>query len=240
MNNLNLTEKNRKIIDTFVEEIKQAYQNNLVSLILYGSAAKGEFIDANSDFNILVVLNNDSLFNLKKASVIVNKLNYTRVCPIFMNEECIQKSLGVFPMQFLDMKDHYSLLFGKDLLKDANIDTVNLEFQCILELNLKLINLKQQYLKIDQRDKVVLGELLFKNFTSVICILRNLVRLKNNAPLPLTEDILRETAIELQIGITVFLKVLAAKRDPITLTAADIDSLLMEFTNELEKITKRN
>jgi predicted nucleotidyltransferase len=238
MNKLNLSEKNKKNLDSFVEEIKVAYRDNLVSLVLYGSAASGEFVDQNSDLNVLVVLKDDGLFNLRISRPIVGKLNYNRIRPLFMSEEYILSSLDVFPIEFLDMKENYALLFGKDVLKDIKIDIKNLRFQCEQELKSKLINLKQQYLKIDLRDKIALGNLLFRNFTSIIHILRNLVRLKGKAPAYLKEDILRDVAMELQVSITTFIKVLGAKRDPITLRADDINSLLIDFTSELEKITK--
>lgn len=237
-NALSLTGRHAKDIQDFIRALNDAYGSDLISVILYGSASSGEFIESNSNFNLLVVLNSTELENLIKAKSFINKISFSRINPVFFSEEHLKNSLDVFPIEFLDMKENYTVLFGKDVLKDLGINTSNLRFQCEQELKSKLINLKQQYLKVNLKDKKTLGNLLFKNFTSLMHILRNLVRLKNVVPAYKKIDVLRQATIELQMPITNLLRILEAKNNPITLTAEEINSMIISLSADLEKIIR--
>ena len=237
-NALSLTGNHAKDIQDFIRNLNDTYGSDLISAILYGSAASGEFIESNSNFNLLIVLNSTELGNLIKAKTFINKISFSRINPVFFTEEYLKSSLDVFPIEFLDMKENYSVLFGKDVLKDLNIDTSNLRFQCEQELKSKLINLKQQYLRINLKDKKALGNLLFKNFTSLMHIMRNLIRLKNVIPPYKKIDILRQATVEIQVPITNLLKILEAKNNPIALSAEEINTLIIAFCADLEKIIR--
>ncbi len=238
MRELNLTEKHKKTLDEFLQRLKSIYNQDLVSLILYGSAASNEFVDKNSNLNILVVLTNTDLDNLLLAQNMITKSKFARIHALFMTEEYIKSSLDVFPVEFLDMKENNIVLFGKDIFKGIPIETKNLRFQCEQELKSKLINLKQQYLRINPKAKSALANLLFRNFTSIIHILRNIVRLKGKTPSYLKEAIIAEVAIELKVEVITFMKILEAKKNPDILKREDMQSLLNDFVREIEKIIK--
>lgn len=238
INNLKIAEKHKKTLSKFLEKIKSIYNQDLVSLIIYGSAASSEFADKNSNLNILVVLTNTDLDNLLLAQNTLTNLKFARIHALFMTEEYIKNSLDVFPIEFLDMKENNIVLFGKDIFKDISVETKNLRFQCEQELKSKLINLKQQYLRINPKSKDDLANLLFKNFTSIIHILRNILRLKGKTPPYLKESIIAEVALELKVEVITFMKILEAKKNPDILKKEDIRSLLIDFTKEIEKIIK--
>jgi len=233
MRELNIPNKLKEILDDFIQRFKKIYQEDLVSVILYGSAASGEFIDRHSNLNILVVLKNTDLENLKKSSGLINK--FRMVTPLFLTESYIAGSTDIFPIEFLDMQENYLVLCGKDVLKDIHIDTRNLRFQCEQELKVKLLNLRQLYLRIN-KDKVALRNLLFKSFTSILHILRNVLRLKAKLPAYKKEDILKELAAEFQIDMDIWGKILAAKVKQVKLNSKDTEQLFISFVRELEKV----
>ena len=127
------------------------------------------------------------------------------------------------------------VLYGKDILKDVNIDMRNLRFQCEQELKAKLISLKQLYLRIN-RHKTALRYLLLRSITSILHILRNALRLKGKKPPYKKEEILKELAVEFQIDTGVWKKILAAKNKQIKLRNRDIENLFVNFVSELEKM----
>jgi len=143
MQELKLPDKLGNRLKEFTEGLKEIYQQDLVSLILYGSAASGEYVSKHSNLNILVVLKNTQQNELIKAVKLVKK--FGTINPLFLTEDYIASSTDVFPIEFLDMQENYSLLFGKDVLKSINIDISNLRFQCEQELKSKLINLKNDH-----------------------------------------------------------------------------------------------
>jgi len=235
MEELKISDKLKNSLQNFNKTLKDIYQKELISLILYGSAASGEFVAKHSNLNALVILRNTDLGILKRASGIINK--FGMINPLFLTENYINSSTDIFPIEFLDMQENYLVLYGKDVLKNINVNTSNLRFQCEQELKAKLINLKQLYLRIN-RDNVALRNLLFKSFTSVLHILRNVLRLKGKKPPYLKQDILKELKSEFQIDIAIWEKILAAKTMKIKLKTKDTEELFIKFVRELEIIVE--
>ncbi|MDD5238670.1 MAG: nucleotidyltransferase domain-containing protein [Candidatus Omnitrophica bacterium] len=234
MGGLNLTGSTKGIIDDFLMRLKKAYQGGLVSVILYGSAASGEFAEKQSNINLLVVLEDAGLKNLNKISGLLNKNRFQIIRPLFFSEDYIKNSLDVFPVEFLDIKENYLVLYGRDVLSGLEIDIRNLRFQCEQELKAKLINLKSAYLR--SRDKSFLRGLLFKSCTSILHILRNVVRLKGATPSYLKKDILEEIQRELLIDTGNFKRILDLKNTNSKLSYKEIEALFLALVEDLEKI----
>jgi len=235
MQQLKLAQKFKDTLDDFINNLKDIYGEGLISVILYGSAASGEFVERRSNLNLLVILKNTDLENLRKASGVINKWKFKAIRPLFFTEEYIKSSNDVFPIEFLDMKENYAVLMGKDVLKDISIDTKNLRFQCEQELKVKLINLRQLYLRRN-KDKTAVANLLFKSFNSILHILRNVLRIKGKQPPYLKEEILKEISAEFQIDNNAWEKILAAKNKQIRLSTREIERLFINFVKDLEKI----
>jgi len=235
MKQLNLPQKLDNTLKDFINNLNDIYGDKLISVILYGSAASGEFVKRHSNLNLLVLLRNTDLENLKKVSGLTNKYRFRFIQPLFFTEDYIRSSGDVFPIEFLDMKENYTVLSGKDALKDISIDTRNLRFQCEQELKIKLINLKQMYLRRN-KDKAVLSNLLLKSFTSILHILRNVLRIKGKQPPYLKQDILKDITAEFQIEVDRWEKILAAKNKQIKLKGKEIERLFVNFVRDVEKI----
>lgn len=235
MQELSLPQKIKKICEDFIERLKHIYADALISVVLYGSAASGEFTDKRSNINLLIVLNDTGLPSLSRVKNIINKPRYRILNTFFFTENYLKNSTDVFPMELLDMKENYLVLYGKDVLKDLEIDVRNLRFQCEQELKSKLINLKQIYLNLG-KDKFALQTLLFKSFTSTLYILRNVLRLKGKAPSYLKSEILKGLSSEFKIDINVWEKILLGKNREIKLGVKDLEALFFCFVEDLEKI----
>jgi len=218
MENINLLGKFKNILESFVSSLKETYEEGLVSVILYGSAARGEFSGKYSNLNLLVVLNDTSLPNLKKVSKLVNKIKFRRLNVLFFTPDHIKTSTDVFPIEFLDLKAHHIVLYGKDALKDVQVDIRNLRFQCEQELKEKLLNIKARYLR--SRSKFALKDLLFASFTSVSHITKSLNRITD----------------KVSADSEVFRKIKEAKAGNVRLSSGEIESLFSDFVAELEKI----
>ena len=238
MQELKLPRALKKNVYEFAKELKQLYHNDLISIVLYGSAVSGEFIETHSNVNLLAVLKNTDLSTLETARKLINKRSNRRIEPLFLSYGYLLNSSSVFPIEFLDMKENYICLYGADVFKEIKIDLKNLRFQCEQELKSKSILLKQQYLKINGKDRTALANLLFRGLTSILHILRNLIRLKGKEPSYNKEDVLKQAAIELGMESEVFFKILQAKKNRAALKAFDFRDLLNDFALELDKVTK--
>ncbi len=231
MEQLKIADQYKNIIRSFTQELKNIYHEELLSLILYGSAVSGEFIDKHSNLNLLIVLKNTDLEVIKKSSKLIRKFKTLK--PLFLTEDHIASSTDIFPIEFLDMQENYLVIYGKDVLKDIQVDVRNLRFQCEQELKAKLLKLKHAYLILNN-NMPALRSLLFVSFTSILHILRNVLRIKGKKPTYLKHEVLKELASEFKIDMQVWGKILAAKNKRIKLKGKEIEQLFVDFVKELE------
>ncbi|MBF0571127.1 MAG: hypothetical protein HQL12_04580 [Candidatus Omnitrophica bacterium] len=234
-----LPEDFKKKINAFVDDLKQLYVDDLISVILYGSIVSGEHSQAHSNINLLVVLKNTDLSTLERSRKLVHKFSNRRIDPLFLSRDFVLNFSHIFPIEFLDMQENYHCYYGADVLKEIKIDRKNLRFQCEQEFKSKLILLKQQYLRINPKDRQQLANFLFKSFTSVIHILRNVIRVKGKEPSYNKETVLREIAGELSVENPIFFKIWEIKRNSSKVKAEELNRLLVDFVFELDKITKK-
>jgi len=208
MNDSGLPQKLTIVLDEFLCLLKKVYGNSLVSVMTYGSAARGNFISGISRIDVAVVLDDTSLASLSEIKGCLQKSVFAPVAPVFFTEDYIKKSLDVFPIEFLDMRDDHVVLYGKDVLKDIEIDLRNLRFQCEHELRSKLINIKRAYLSASGTGAK--RELLFKFVTSLSHIMRNVMRMKGRAH-SASSAVLNDCAREFAIDITNIARAMEAK-----------------------------
>ncbi|MFA6079114.1 MAG: hypothetical protein WC779_05150 [Candidatus Omnitrophota bacterium] len=228
-----LPQKMTDALNEFVCMLKNTYGSSLVSVMTYGSAAKGTFINGVSRIDAVVVLDDTSLASLSKIKERLRKNVFAPISPVFFTEDYIKKSLDVFPIEFLDMRDDHVVIFGKDVLKDIKIDLRNLRFQCEHELRSKLINIKRAYLAAFNTGAK--RETLFKFITSLSHILRNVMRMKG-APHARTSEVLNDVAREFGIDITNVSKAMEAKKNNLKLSDKELDEMLASITQDLEDI----
>lgn len=232
MKDLLLPSKLKREVNFFILGLRKTYREDLLSVVLYGSAASTPLY---SNLNILVLLRSTSLSELKKATSVVNK--FKNLTPLFLTEEYILSSIDIFPIEFLDMQENYILLYGKNFLKDIHVDLKNLRFQCEQELKAKLLSLKQLYVGLNYRP-AALKEPLFRSFTSIMHILRNVLRLKGRQPPYKKEDLLKELAVHFKIEISHWEKILAAKLKKIRINKVETEELFLVFVDNLEEIIR--
>ena len=100
-----------------VTKLKDAAGSNLLSVILYGSAATEEFHEGHSDLNILCVmqsLGRDDLGKLHAASAWWAKKGHP--APLFFTLDELHHSADVFAIELLDIKAAHRILHGEDLM----------------------------------------------------------------------------------------------------------------------------
>lgn len=222
------------LLNDFAGTLKDVYGNGLVSVFIYGSAASGEFTKKRSNINVAVILTDASLKNLSKLSRPLGQYRFRLLEPVFFSEEYMRQSLDVFPIEFLDMKENYAAVCGKDILQSITVDPRNLRFQCEQELKAKLINIKRSYLRTPSA--AGRKELLFRSLTSSLHIMRNLLRLKGVTPPYAKPDIIERLEQAFNINMAPFKKALGAKLGQSRLAGRDVEALFFEFVETLENV----
>jgi predicted nucleotidyltransferase len=102
-------------VEQWVEKLKNALGENLLSVVLFGSSASGDHAGALSDTNLLVVASHLGLEDLQAvAEVAAPWLKQGNPPPVLLTKDEIQRSADVFPVEFSDLEDVRQVLFGSD------------------------------------------------------------------------------------------------------------------------------
>lgn len=155
---------------TAVDEYKKLYGADCKAVILYGSAAGGDFNPKTSDLNLLILLASMEPQLVAKSAGIQAKLFKLRFAkPLFLDKYYIEHSADSYPMEFLDMKNCHQVLFGEDILAAVTIDPLHLRLQVERELKGKYLHLVHEFTiaKTSRKALSALVELSFKSFAPV-------------------------------------------------------------------------
>jgi predicted nucleotidyltransferase len=136
-----------KLIDEFVERMRAAAGTNLVAAILYGSTAAGDYVADHSDVNLLCVLRETSFASIEALAPATQWwAKQKHRPPLLLSAEDIRRSADIFSIEFLDMRRHYRVLWGEDVLKTLEIPLRWHRVQLEYELREKTILLRQHLL----------------------------------------------------------------------------------------------
>jgi len=135
------------IFENYTNDWKTAFGQELQSIILYGSAARGEYMPGVSDINFLVMLSSEGIASLRKAIELTGKWRSQNVAvPLVLSKIYIETSLDTFPIEFLSMQRHHKVIFGEDVFAGLNISKSNLRMQLEREVKGKLLHLRENFL----------------------------------------------------------------------------------------------
>jgi hypothetical protein len=128
-----------------VTKLERAYQDRLLSVILYGSGAAADHRAKFDELNVLCVLKQITPRELGESEPIFKWWReHKHPSPLLMSEEEVHHSADCFPIEFHDMKDRRKMLYGPDLIADVHIDSKYYRGQIEHELRSKLFRLRTQ------------------------------------------------------------------------------------------------
>jgi predicted nucleotidyltransferase len=184
----------RSALERYVVTLRSLFAENLVSVALYGSAALDGYVPGVSDINVLVVLQDAHIKQVKRAADISRQVRDKHAIePRFMSLEMIKDASDVLPIAFLDMQEHYILLHGQDVLKDIVIETGNLRSQIEYQLRFTLLRMRSLYL-FSSHDQALMTKQLTSSFTNLLHLLKSLFRLQGEKPPTRHENIITRSA----------------------------------------------
>ena len=189
-------------------QLERIYGENLRAVVLYGSAAGRDYSKKFSDFNVFCVLSEATPAMLSKANKVVKKWTKKgNPAPHFFYPEYFERSLDVFPMEFMDMKDRHEVLVGSDPLERIEIDPKNLRHQCESELRGKLIHLRSFYAANFDRPRHI-AEIMVESFPTVIASMRGTLRLLGEKPPPDSRAVVEMIGTRVDINPQIFFDII--------------------------------
>jgi len=224
------------ILADLSRDYQQAFGNDLLSLMLYGSAASGSYVKGKSDINVLVVLTPEGIGRLEDGFPLVDKWRKRDVAvPLVMTKNFITSSLDSYPIEFLNMKNQSALIYGENVLEPLDIRTEDIRLQIERELHSKILLLREGYLESTGSARH-LRNLIRKSFTACVAIFNAMLYLKQaETPRDIPETI-REMNRVFTIDANVFMLCSEIRRGTDKLSGKEVKDVFKKYMREVENL----
>jgi len=222
----------------FIDDLKNTHGANLESVILYGSAAAGDFIPHESDYNLLVALNKITPKDLRNAHACMRE--WSRMghpIPVYFTVEELNDAGDVFPIEFHFMERARRVLYGRDVLENVKISDRYLRHQTEFELRSKLIKLRREYIHASTSAEALV-ELMAESLASFSALFRAVLLLLGFEPPVTKEEIVDLTVKNLDIDRKSFDKIFDIRENGATehLTEVSANQLFADYMEQIEKV----
>lgn len=160
-------------LNGLVQRLGSAAGQNLVSVVLHGSAAADDFQPEFSDVNVLAVVSELSVSAMQPlAPVLAWWAGLGYPAPLFFTASELQAVADVFPIEMFDIKHRHRILHGKDPFQDLEVPMALHRVQLEHEIRTKLLLLRQHYLSIAGEDAKV-RHLMLDSVSNFLALFRH-------------------------------------------------------------------
>jgi hypothetical protein len=190
--------------EKMVEELKTLLGNQLVSVVLYGSAAAGDHTGKNSDINLLVVTHElfpKELLSLSKAMVPWTRQGNPP--PLLLTREHLKDFVDVFPVEILDIQHNHQVLHGPDPMKGLSISRDHLRVELEHELQGKLLQLKTHFAMTEARPTLI-EKLMVDSLSTFLVLFKSILWLYRIKPPAQKMEALRKLKAKITFDADVF------------------------------------
>ncbi len=229
----------RDAIRDYASRLLELHGDNLISLAVYGSAARGDFSPKRSDINLALVVRKLDVETLSRTLKLAARgLRRRIVPPLFLTREYISSSLDVFPLEFQEMRDCHVNIFGDDVLADIEIKPSDLRLECEQQVKGKMLRLRQAYLELGRSTKGI-ELLLHQSLNSLVPVLRGLLTLKGQKPSTSKDEVITAAAKEFGIDSSPFLAVFRDKLGDEKISGQEAPHVLELFLQQIARLAKQ-
>ena len=222
--------------EQFTEQLKTICGANLQSVVLYGSAAAGDYAAKGSDYNLLIVLNglhSAALRELAKPVAVWERSGNPP--PLLFTRKRLTDAADVFPIELLDMRDARRVLYGEDVIAGIHPDAANLRLQVEHELRAALIQLSRSYLSVCGNPRRITA-LLTGSLSGVLTLFRAALRLYENAVPAEKFQALEKLNNHVPVNVDSFRQIQALKTGAVKIKKVDAEQLFEEYLKSIEAV----
>jgi predicted nucleotidyltransferase len=222
----------------FAEGFHKAFGNDLISVILYGSAVTEEYVPKKSDLNFLIVLSEEGIEQLHLVYDLVARWRKKRVgTPLFLTKAYIDSSLDTFPIEFLNIKRNYTVVFGEDILEGLSFEKKFVRMQCERELKGKLLLLRERYVETKGKAKA-LRNLISGTFPTFTFVFKGLLYLLDREVPATKRETISTLAKGLDLDQELFLSLLQIKEGTLKPSVKETEALFRKYLKEIRTLAK--
>jgi len=235
--------KDDQLLKEMVSRLKKAAESNLLSVILYGSAATDEFQPKHSDLNVLCVLQDlsrEELSKLHAASTWWAKKGHP--APLFFTLNELHHSADIFAIELLDIKAARRILYGEDVVASLPVPTDLHRLHVERELRNNTLRLRQYYVMHAADSRKTL-QLMVSSISTFVALFRHALIALGEDPPPTKRATVDRAGSALEFDPSAFHTVLdireGRKRERDVEVKATFDQYLNAVVKATEEVDRR-
>ncbi len=224
------------ILDQLVEKLRKSLGEDVVAIVLHGSAVSGNHHEKYSDYNVLCILRQVAPAQLRASEPVFRWWREQgNPAPLLLTEHEVRTSTDCFAIEFHDIREHHKILYGADVVANLTIDDSFYRGQVEHDLRAKLLRLRQKASGI-LSDKDVLRRLLVDSISTFCVLFRHALILHGvESPAGARETIGRAHE-KFAIDPTPFATLLDLREARVRAKEIDPEALLAAYMNEIGKV----
>lgn len=219
-----------------VGDLKATHGDNLAAVVLYGSAAAGDFVRSQSDYNILIALHRITPEDLRLSQAPVREWQRLgHPLPVYFTFGELRDAADVFPIEFHEMEHARVVLHGRDPFETFSISDVNLRHQTEYELRSKLIQLRRLYIPASASARR-LQDLMADSLKSFAALFAAVLLLHGQQPPAAKHERVLATARLLGLDAATFEGVFALRGGGADLDEAEANELFASYLEQIGRV----
>jgi hypothetical protein len=227
----------KEVGDQVIADCEHLFGDDLISILMYGSAASGEYRHGSSDINFMIVLTEDGIEHLDRTFEAVGKWRKSRAAiPLFITQVYLESSLDVFPIEYLNFRSNHVLLYGSDVLEGLVIKPEFLRLQCERELKGKLMLLRAAFVGTQGKGGR-LRHVVSESLPAMVAAFRALLYLKGREGRGDQPSILRETCELFGLEHAVFQNLLDIREGRLKPGDRDLLAIFKTYMGEVRRLS---
>ena len=169
----------------FTEQAHAALNERLRSVVLFGSAAAGDFLEGVSRYDLLVLAEPLGLSELESLAPVIRPWRKEgNPLPLLFTPGQLAASTDAFAIELLDMQDARRVLHGDDPVASLNIELAHVRHHLERELRGKSLLLRDRYVLAAGDDRMI-ATLMTESLSTFLSLFRTALRLiEPEAPVP--------------------------------------------------------
>lgn len=225
-----------KQLNELVERLQQAAGSNLRSVVLYGSAATGEFRPKYSDLNVFCLVNELDAAALKRLNPVARWwVRQGHPAPLVFTPEELHRSADVFAIELVDIKASHRVLLGDDPFPSLDVPMSLHHLQVERELRHSLVRLRERYLA-GGHDRKRLLQLMTSSVSSFAALFRHALLALGEQPPALKRDAVRRLADVLRFDSSAFDTLLDVREGKQRASGVDAEALFRTYLEGIARV----
>jgi len=223
--------------EQLLKALHEALGPDLKSVVLFGSAAAGDFVEGVSGRDILIVAEKLGSVELGALSAPLARWRQAgNPQPQLFAARELANSADVFPIELTDMQQARQVLFGDDPVADIKIEMYHFRLQVERELKSRLLLLRKNYLACRGRSADI-ARVMTASVSTFLVLFRAALRLYDESPPPPQKAAaLEKLAQHVKFDPQPLLTVLDLKQHEKHPAAGTIDTLFGQYLESIDRV----